>query len=222
MGYVERLLADGERIVTKRRQHWLAPLLEGTSPLALLVVGLLLGFGALQFKPSLGAALYQILSLVSLAFVAIGLLWFGYRIVAWQSENYLVTTRRVIKVEGIVNKRAADSSLEKINDAVLEESVLGRMLGFGDLTILTAAEFEVDRFTMLAHARDFKRDMLNAKYALESDMSHPAPASPPIRADDLTREQATDTLARLAQLRDSGAITPEDYETKKRELLAKI
>jgi uncharacterized membrane protein YdbT with pleckstrin-like domain len=222
MGYVERLLADGERIVTRHRQHWLAPLLEGTSPLALFIVGLLLGIGALQFRPTLGSPLYESLGWAAFALIAIGLLWFGYRIVAWQSENYLVTTRRVIKVEGIVNKRAADSSLEKINDAVLEESVLGRLLGFGDLTILTAAEFEVDRFTMLAHARDFKRDMLNAKYALESDMAHPSPSSPPLRADDLTREQATETLARLAQLRDSGAITPEDYEIKKRELLAKI
>jgi uncharacterized membrane protein YdbT with pleckstrin-like domain len=222
MGYVERLLADGERIVSRRRQHWLAPLLEGRSPLALIVVGLLLGFGALNFRPSLGAPLYQVIGWAAFALIAIGLVWFGYRIVAWQSESYLVTTRRVIKVEGIVNKRAADSSLEKINDAVLEESVLGRLLGFGDLTILTAAEFEVDRFTMLAHARDFKREMLNAKYALESDMARPAPASPPLRADDLTREQATETLARLAQLRDSGAITAEDYEIKKRELLAKI
>ena len=222
MGYVERLLADGERIVTRHRQHWLAPLLEGRSPLALLLVGLLLGFGALNFRPSLGSPLYQILGWAAFALVAIGLLWFGYRIVAWQSEHYLVTTRRVIKVDGIVNKRAADSSLEKINDAVLEESVLGRMLGFGDLTILTAAEFEVDRFTMLAHARDFKRDMLNAKYALESDMAHPAPASPPLRAQELDRDQAAEMLAKLAQLRDSGAITPEDYEIKKRELLARI
>jgi uncharacterized membrane protein YdbT with pleckstrin-like domain len=222
MGYTERLLADGERIVTRRRQHWLAPVLEGTSPLALLVVGLLLGFGALQFRPTLGAALYQILGLASLAFVAIGLLWIGYRVVAWQSQNYLVTNRRVIKVEGIVNKRAADSSLEKINDAVLEESALGRMLGFGNLTILTAAEFEVDRFTMLAGARDFKREMLNAKYSLETSMARPTPATPPLRTSEISRDEATKVLGSLAQLRDSGAITAEDYEAKKRELLERI
>ena len=38
----------------------------------------------------------------------------------WLSQDYLITNRRVVKVEGIINKRSADSSLEKINDAVLE------------------------------------------------------------------------------------------------------
>jgi hypothetical protein len=48
----------------------------------------------------------------------------------------------------------------------------------------------------------------------------PAPAAPaaaPETADDVTR-----TLASLAQLRDSGAITPEEYEAKKTELLDRI
>jgi uncharacterized membrane protein YdbT with pleckstrin-like domain len=222
MGYVERLLADGERIVVRRRQHWLAPLLEVRTPLVMFVLGILLVLGAVNFQSTLPPGLYQILGLVSLALIAIGLIWLAYRFVAWQSQSYLVTTRRVIKVEGIVNKRAADSNLEKINDAVLEENVLGRLLGYGDLTILTAAEFEVDRFTMLAHARDFKRDMLNAKFALESDTAGPSVASPPLRAEQMTRESATDLLARLAQLRDSGAITPEEYEAKKTQLLERI
>ena len=45
-----------------------------------------------------------------------------------------MTNRRVIQVEGVVNKHATDSSLEKINDAVLSQSIFGRMFGFGDLT----------------------------------------------------------------------------------------
>ena len=40
--------------------------------------------------------------------------------------------------------KAADSSLEKINDAVLEQSFFGRMLGYGDLDVLTASEIGVD------------------------------------------------------------------------------
>ena len=43
----------------------------------------------------------------------------------------------------------------------------------------------------------------------------PAPAAP--SADEVTK-----TLASLAALRDSGAITPEEYEAKKTELLARI
>jgi hypothetical protein len=125
-------------------------------------------------------------------------------------------------VEGIFNKRSADSSLEKINDAVLTTGWLGRLLGYGDLEILTAAETEVDVFTMLEGAREFKKEMLNQKFALESDMARPTISSPPLRTAELSREGATDLLARLAELRDKGAITPEEYEAKKRDLLERI
>ena len=40
----------------------------------------------------------------------------------------------------MLNKTSLDSSLEKINDAVLTQSIFGRMFGFGDLEILTASE----------------------------------------------------------------------------------
>ena len=86
----------------------------------------------------------------------------------WSAQDYLVTNLRVIKVEGIINKHSADSSLEKINDAVLDQNLFGRMLGFGDLDILTANEESVDRYKWLNKAASFKKEMLNQKVALES------------------------------------------------------
>src|SRR5204863_9591267 len=71
----------------------------------------------------------------------------------------------------------------KINDAVLDQNIIGRMLGYGDLDILTAAEQEVDHYKMLNQAPTFKKEMLNQKHALETDMvrmpSPPLRASPP-------------------------------------------
>ena len=45
-----------------------------------------------------------------------------------------------------------------------------------------------------------------------------APPAPPV---DNSLE-VTQTLARLADLRDKGAITPEEYEAKKAELLGRL
>jgi hypothetical protein len=45
----------------------------------------------------------------------------------------------------------------------------------------------------------------------------PAPAAPKANPDEVTR-----TLASLADLRDRGAITPEEYEAKKADLLARL
>lgn len=220
MGYAESLLADGERIALRRRQHWLAVVLEGREAIALVVLGLIL-LAAAAFL-DLPPTAVDVLGIATAALVALGVLWFAVRLWRWSAQAYLITNRRIIKVEGIFNKRAADSSLEKVNDAVLQENVLGRLLGYGDLIIMTAAETEVDTFTMLAGARGFKREMLNQKHALELELGGPAGATPPLRTDELTREGATELLARLAALRDQGAITAEEYEAKKRELLERI
>ncbi|HEU5203345.1 MAG TPA: PH domain-containing protein [Candidatus Limnocylindrales bacterium] len=53
----------------------------------------------------------------------------------------------------------------------------------------------------------------------------PAPVTPPPPEPSPTRmtaDEVTRTLASLAQLRDSGAISPEDYEQKKADLLGRI
>jgi hypothetical protein len=92
----------------------------------------------------------------------------GLTFLAWGTLRYLntefvLTNRRVVQVEGVVNKRATDSSLEKINDAVLSQSIFGRVFGFGDLDILTAAEAGIERFRMIVDPIGFKRAMLDAK-----------------------------------------------------------
>jgi PH (Pleckstrin Homology) domain-containing protein/putative oligomerization/nucleic acid binding protein len=180
----------------------------------------------------------------------------GWEVLRWQNEEFVVTSRRVLQTQGVVNKQIIDSSLEKINDAILSESIFGRIFGFGDLEILTASESGISRLRMLRQADDFKRAMLDAKHDLELELSGarpmpgpairaaapspvapPAPSGPsgapsgsssaagagaaagssPMSADDVTR-----TLASLADLRDRGAISAEEYEAKKADLLRRL
>ena len=98
------------------------------------------------------------------------------------NQEYVLTNRRVIQVEGVLNRNATDSSLEKINDAVLSQSVFGRMFDFGDLTVLTASESGIEQMRMLRSPIAFKKKMLDAKHEYEVDMEREGWApSPPIR-----------------------------------------
>ena len=81
-----------------------------------------------------------------------GVISFLWSILRFRNEEYLITNRRIIHVEGVINKKTTDSSLEKINDAILTESVFGRMFGFGDLDVLTASEQGIERLRMLRDA----------------------------------------------------------------------
>jgi len=246
--YADRLLADGERVVLRTRQHWLATVDEGRMAWAIFVASVVLLF--LTSAVSLQAA-RLIFQWIAAVLLIVSLIWLLVIYASWYAEDYLVTNRRVLKVEGILRKRSADSSLEKINDAVLEQSVLGRMLGYGDLEILTAADTSVDQYHMLSNAPGFKRTMLDEKHNLEEEflrVPNPplraapaastmtpvaaapampamtpaaspaaAPAAPQMSADEITR-----ALGNLADLRDRGAISPEDYESKKHDLLGRL
>jgi hypothetical protein len=244
--YADRLLADGERIVLRSRQHWLAPLVSGRVPVAVFLASILLIL--LNTRLNEGPVRF-FLGYLALVLLVMSLIWLVQVFWTWYSEDYLVTNRRVLKVEGIFRKRSADSSLEKINDAVLEQSLFGRMLGYGDLDILTAAETSVDQYRMLSQAQQFKRTMLDEKHSLEQEYVRvpapplrvadaPVPAPTPVApgtpapspvvdpgpppAAKMTADEITTALGNLADLRDRGAISPEDYEAKKQDLLGRL
>jgi hypothetical protein len=234
--YADRLLSQGEEVVLRTRQHWLALLLEARYPIVLFVAGLVLLF----LSQSLSGTIHDIAGWLTIGAIVISLLWLAKTYMTWYSEDYLVTNRRVLKVEGIINKRSADSSLEKINDAVLEQNLFGRMLNYGDLDILTAADVAVDRYRMLNRAAEFKREMLNQKHDLEGEYNRPLP-SPPLRSApaapaappppaappaparrEMSADEVTRALGGLADLRDRGAISPQEYEAKKADLLGRL
>jgi Bacterial PH domain/Short C-terminal domain len=252
--YADRLLADGERVRLRGRQHVLATLIEGRIAWAIFVAALVLVLLVTQLQPNTPTIVRSVFSWLGLGLLLVGLAWLGLIYIAWYNEDYLVTNRRVLKVEGVLKKRSADSSLEKINDAVLEQSVLGRMLGYGDLDILTANEQSVDRYRMLAEAQTFKRTMLEEKHRLEQEafqipapplrvpVPMPAPAMDPASAPatapatagaaapapaaparrEMSSDEITSALGELADLRDRGAISAEDYDAKKQDLLARL
>jgi hypothetical protein len=237
--YAERLLADGETISFRTRQHWLATIIDARYPWLIFLASVVLLFLSQNVGAGLGR---DVLGPLTLAGFVISLLWLAMVYWHWVSEEYLVTNRRVLKVEGIINKRSADSSLEKINDAVLEQNLIARLLNYGDLDILTAADVAVDRYRMLNRAPEFKRTMLNEKHELEGEFGRPFPA-PPLRTGpptpvpgpgaataapapppprEMSADEVTRALASLADLRDRGAISPEEFEAKKADLLGRL
>lgn len=257
MGYFDSLLASGEQPVRRDHQHWFVLVADARygivailAAIALAILSVNVGEG--PFKQALG--------IVVLVLVLGGLAYFGWQVLRYLNEEYIVTTRRVIQLEGVLNKRSTDSSLEKINDAVMSQGLAGRIFGFGDLDILTASETGISRLRMLREPAEFKRAMLDAKHELELELSGARPLpSPPLRAPaaapgaalgqpgpdavgggtpppaappppppapaprpEMSPDELTRTLASLADLRDRGAISADEYEAKKADLLRRL
>ena len=245
--YTDSLLMDGEHVLYRTRQHPLGRIVAARW--GIVMVGVAIAALVAIFIGNPGDPLRGILGWVTLVLLVLGAVDIVWIYLHWWAEDYVITNRRILKVEGLFNKRAADSSLEKINDAILEQSVFGRMFDWGDLKVLTAAEENADDYHMLHHAPTFKKTMLLAKQDIEDDLARriTAPlealnareveqdrkeseahasaraAAPPAVAPPApapVQRTTEEKLRELAALRDAGLISPEDYEAKKTTILA--
>lgn len=224
MGYAESLLASNEQIVYESRKHWVAPLMSTITGSVLTIVGLAAVFGQLLVDNSFLSSLFLWGGVLALL---VGLVMLAAAVVSWWSEHYLVTNQKVMKVAGIMRKTAEGSALEKINDITISQSLLGRWLGYGTLRVLTAADESNLNYTAMRDPMAFRKAVLDQKQEFEHQESRaiaeavrgvtaaPAPTTP-------DAEQIAQTIERLAGLRDSGAITVEEFEAKKAELLGRL
>ena len=275
MSYARNLLSRGEEVVYESRQHWFAVVARTIIWILVAIVAVaIVIFLVTGERPFGGETVDGVLTTVGFVALIGTLLYIGFVVWDWRNQEWLITTRRVIRAEGVLNKSVTDTSLEKINDARLDQSVFGRIFGFGTLDILTAAEEvggnSISDFPMIAGPVAFKKAMFDQKMMLENpDLAPPryqraaqappmqpaepmppragsdrvavyegesaaatpdpaaAPSPPPAptAAPEAVRSPADDlgaTLERLADLRDKGLITPEEYEAKKRDLLERM
>lgn len=261
--YAQTLMASGERIIRNQRQHWLG--LVARWGWGVLLVAIAVGVWIVASWFSTDGFLGTIRTILALAALVllvagIGNVLLGY--FRWENDRDVVTTRRIIQTQGFINRKAADTSLEKINDAILEQGAIARMLGYGTLDVMTASQSGIQKMRFLTTPVEFKKDMMDAKHALEmgvasgqfvdtplraepfvsppvfgsqapvpATVAAEAPAAPPPAAAAAPAQavapaapvpDVTETLAKLADLRDRGLITAEDYEAKKAELLDRI
>jgi uncharacterized membrane protein YdbT with pleckstrin-like domain len=94
----------------------------------------------------------------------------------------------VVQTEGLINKHTKDSALEKINDITLNQSVLGRILSYGDLAIITGSDMGTNVFKRLAKPVEFKKTLLEQKAKL-SDGEDLGPRKVVARGDDEDLEE---------------------------------
>jgi len=160
--YLNSLLGENERILFVTRRHWTVLATEILSETVMTVAVIVLITIMILIPPPVGGPLWAIGYLL-LALPAASLL---RDVAVWASRKYVVTTQRVIHVEGVLSKEITDSSLEKVNDVRLEQSFWGRVFGYGTVEILTASELGASKFNTIAQPIQFKTAMLNAKHRL--------------------------------------------------------
>jgi membrane protein YdbS with pleckstrin-like domain len=206
---IEDQLQTGEEILYRAYPTRL-PLIPWVLGVALALVAAGLAWNWLD--PGVGMPLA--LAALAVALVLAGMALF--KLLVLRSHDYVLTNRRVILEEGILSRRSMDASLGKINNVEHRQSLWGRILGYGDLEIDTASETGATRFPGINHPLDFKREILGAVEGYRFQGSAPPPAAV---ATALT---PAEKIRQLKGLLDEGLISPQEFEAKRRELLAQM
>jgi membrane protein YdbS with pleckstrin-like domain len=225
--YGETLMASGEHILYRGRQHWAALVPElfwdGVALVLGVLVVTLIEVVAMHVTDLLLAVL------APAAVVTLGILSMVVAYRSWKTREYLVTNNRVLGVRGLLGKKTLDVALEKITNVELAQSRLAQLfkLGYGDIDIRTAHESSVAVYSGLIDVVEFKKALLNARNQLWLEAPETAVAAIPAAPIDSsamakTPDEIMAALTTLADLRDRGAITQVEFEAKKAEMLARL
>jgi uncharacterized membrane protein YdbT with pleckstrin-like domain len=122
------LADDEEHVFLDARRHGIVLVRPLSRAVALAVLGAV-GF-AIGWPLSLAGATL----LVAAAAVAVAAVW------RWDRTHVVVTTEKLFVVYGVVHRRAAAVRLAKVDTVELEQSLLGRLLGYGTVV---AGELEI-------------------------------------------------------------------------------
>src|SRR4029453_10606162 len=102
MAYIDSLLASGERPIKGEHQHWFILVPNAAYGVVALVIAIFLLF----ISGNLGqGAVRDILGWAIVIIVIGGLAYLGWESLRWTNREFVVTTRRVLQMEGVINKK---------------------------------------------------------------------------------------------------------------------
>jgi uncharacterized membrane protein YdbT with pleckstrin-like domain len=126
MSYVQKVLQQGENVIYQAKLSWVMYL-----PGLLVLIGAAAVFGLA--RAIFGDAYWA--DILSLIIAAIGLYmvaaeWFE----RWTTE-IAITDRRIIFKRGFIRRDTIEMSVEKVESVDVNQSLLGRLLDYGNITI---------------------------------------------------------------------------------------
>ena len=208
MSYPRKLLNPGEDVVLDTRPNWsllFGPLLLGVLVIAGLIA--LLIVTANDKLPGWVGWLFLLAFLLDIGYVL-------SRYFEWRVTNLVVTTHRVIYRHGVFTRQGREIPLDSIQDVSFMQSLFERMVGAGSLTIESAGRSGQEPFPDVA-----RPERVQSTINQLLDMSRHREQMRVIGEPVLS---IPDQIEKLAELRDRGIITQDEFLDKKSSLLGRM
>jgi uncharacterized membrane protein YdbT with pleckstrin-like domain len=159
LSYVEQHLIPGESIQYQTKLHWIVMMGHAVIAilLALLAIAIPITWASLGAKTK-GHSVPGAVYLFALLCFLIGGTLFLVGLLRRRATEMAVTNKRVIVKTGIADRRTVEILLSRIESVAVEEPALGRLLGFGTVTVRgTGGTPEV--FEKIYHPLEFREQV---------------------------------------------------------------
>ena len=201
-------LKNEEQLLIVIRHHWLNLVLPSLAWVLLTVLLFVFVPVKIALISALVTALYPI-----------------YLILEWKYNIWAVTTMRVIDESGFFSRYSKESPLDKINNVEYDQSIWGRMFGYGDVEIQTAAEMGDTTYKMIHYPKLLKDTITHAQEECKKlqvknqaeQLAYAIKQSMPVNSQ--APHSISGEIEKLFDLMQKGAITQEEYVVQKNKLL---
>jgi uncharacterized membrane protein YdbT with pleckstrin-like domain len=131
--YIDDILQPGEKVLYSTNAHWVFYLPAIGAWIAALVLLILSRTTTIEGLILLCLSAAVVVALAALYWTARA--WFH----RWTTETD-VTNMRVVHKTGFIKRRTFEMALDKVESVDVNQSILGRLLNYGDVTIMGVGE----------------------------------------------------------------------------------
>jgi len=144
-------LRKDEKILFVTNKHWYVLIIPALVSIALIIFSFFV-FGKLPE-----------IKLWYLVVPLIAVIYFVFSYYSWKFDLWVVTNNRVIDEFGVFSINSKESQIDKINNVSYQQSLLGRIFGFGDVQIQTAAEMGMTSYQNVSKPKQLKEALSQAQ-----------------------------------------------------------
>jgi uncharacterized membrane protein YdbT with pleckstrin-like domain len=148
-----------------------------------------------------------------------------YEYLNWKNNLWCITNLRVVDESGFFSRYSKESPLDKINNVEYDQTIWGRIFGYGNVDIQTAAELGETTYHLIHHPKLLKDTITHAqeeykKTQISRQATQLAEAiAKSSAAIKPSQQMIADELQKLFNLYQQGAITQEEYQVQKERLM---
>ena len=131
--YVDKILQPGEKVLYSTNAHWMFYLPATAAAVVALLLLILSRTTAIDWLVMLCLAAAAVVAILALYWA--GKTWFH----RFTTETD-VTNFRVVHKTGFITRKTFEMSLDKVESVDVDQTILGRILNYGDVTIRGVGE----------------------------------------------------------------------------------